>query len=428
MTGSDRLALSGPIDAPDVPAVEIASPTRRDEARSAMAMAAALRDRGVPVRDIAVVVRDLDPYEEALFRAALQYGIAPVFWTQLRVTRTRPYALVEAVCEALAGETADRETLLRPLEFGWSPTGADGSSGPDSQALRWPIEPEAIHRAREILPDGPRPISEWIEAIESTDGVDDRLRRFAEWLDAAPPPGPESVASLLGEVVEGYADAALPETKPADSPALLDTETDARAVVRVRTLVRQLRRKFADRLADGSLERSWDAAADLAGAVATQRPGRREHSNARALDIFEANDIWALEVPYVIAVGLTAEGWPRSAQSVLQPEFQEAVLRGEGSAGALAPQPAWVGGRDRDQFVDTLRAAGQCVVVTRHTRTLTGDDVARSPLLDHLDTRRVSEDARRRLIGTDRELPPELREIVRGASEGDHADPEGDHE
>jgi len=84
VTGSDRLARSAPIDTPAVPTIEIASPTRRDEARSAMAVAAALRDSGVPVRDIAVAVRDLDPYEEPLFRAAIQCGIAPVFWTQLR--------------------------------------------------------------------------------------------------------------------------------------------------------------------------------------------------------------------------------------------------------------------------------------------------------------------------------------------------------
>jgi len=59
--------------------------------------------------------------------------------------------------------------------------------------------------------------------------------------------------------------------------------------------------------------------------------------------------------------------------------------------------------------------------------------VARSPLLDHLDTRRVSEDARRRLIGTDRELPPELRAVVGdgsergdGESEGNRGDDGGD--
>jgi len=328
VTGSDRLALSAPIDTPDVPTIEIASPTRRDEARSAMAVAAALRDSGVPVRDIAVAVRDLDPYEEPLFRAALQYGIAPVFWTQLRVTRTRPYALVESVCGALAGDTVDRETLLRPLELRWSPPGSGGSSGSAPPPAEWPIEPAAVHRARIMLPNGPRSIPEWIEVIDSTDGADDRIRRFAEWIAAAPPLEPVSVASLLGEVVEGYAERGLPETKVADSPALLDTETDARAIVRVRTLVRQLRHKFADRLEEDAIERSWADVADLAGVIATQRPGRREHSNARALDVFEANDIWALDVPYVIGVGMTAEEWPQPSRSPLPPEFQEAIRPG----------------------------------------------------------------------------------------------------
>ncbi|WP_123620318.1 hypothetical protein [Halorubrum sp. CSM-61] len=425
MTGADRLALSAPIEAPDAPVIEIASPTRRDEARSALAVATALRDADVPVRDVAVAVRDLDPYEEPLFRAALRHGIAPVFWTQLRVTRTRPYALVESVCEALAGEAVDREALLRPLEIRWSPAAPPGS---DTQPTEWPIEPEAIHRVRESLPDGSRSIPEWIEvieAIDATEGVDDRFRRFAQWLEDSPAPEPASVASLLGEVIEGYADRGLPETKAADAPALLDTETDARAVVRVRTLVRQLRRKFADRLDEGTLERSWDAAADLAGEIATQRPGRREHSNARALDVFEANDVWALDVPYVIAVGLTAEEWPRPTRSALPPEFQEAVLRGGEGSETLAPRPAWVGGRDRDQFVDALRAAGDCVVVTRHTRTAGGDDVARSPLLDHVETRRVSEASRRRLVGTDRELPPALREVVGDGTESGAAAEEG---
>jgi len=200
--------------------------------------------------------------------------------------------------------------------------------GLSSPPAEWPIEPAAVHRARIMLPNGPRSIPEWIEVIDSTDGADDRIRRFAEWIAAAPPLEPVSVASLLGEVVEGYAERGLPETKVADSPALLDTETDARAIVRVRTLVRQLRHKFADRLEEDAIERSWADVADLAGVIATQRPGRREHSNARALDVFEANDIWALDVPYVIGVGMTAEEWPQPSRSPLPPEFQEAILGG----------------------------------------------------------------------------------------------------
>ncbi|AUX08302.1 hypothetical protein AArcSl_0652 [Halalkaliarchaeum desulfuricum] len=410
MTASDRFALSRSIETPDVPAVEIVSTTRRDEARSAMATVAALRERDVPIRDIAVVVRDLDPYEEPLFRAALQYGITPVFWTQLRVTRTRPYALVTAVCEVLANDTPDLETLTRPLELRWSPRQVTSEA--------WPIEPEELHRSTDALSQEARSISEWADVLESAEEVDDRLRKFAEWVESAPSPDPESVTSLLDDVVEAYAERGLPETKAADSPALLETEIDARAVVRVRTLVRQLQHKFADRLEEGSMERSWSDVSELAGVIATQRPGRREHSNARALDILEANDIWALDVPYVIALGLTADEWPQPSQSALPPEFQEALLRGDGQSGKLAPQPAWAGGRDRDQFLDTLQSANRCVVVTRYTQTTDNDDVPRSPLLDHLDTRQITEEARQRLLGCERELPPEIRGFVAAETEG----------
>lgn len=411
MTSSDRHALFGAIDTPDVPTVEIVSPTRREEARSAMAVVAELRDQDVPIRDIAVVVRDIDPHEEPLFRAAIQYGITPVFWTQLRVTRTRPYALVTAVCGTLAEARLDLETLIRPLELGWASPGAGSET--------WPLPPRELYRSAERLPRDARTATEWNGIVEATDGVDARLRQFAKWVADAPTPEPASIASLLDDVVNAYAEQGLPETKVTDSPALLDTEIDARAVVRVRTLVQQLRHKFADRLEEGAVERSWDDVADLAGVIATQRPGRREHSNARALDVLEANDVWALDIPYVIALGLTAGQWPQPPQSLLPPEFREAVLRGDERAEVLAPQPAWAGGRDRDQFLDTLRSAGRCVILSRHTRTAEGDDVPPSSLLDHLDPERVSEEARRRLVGPRRELPPEVQGFVKETEDFD---------
>lgn len=411
MTSSNRLALSGTIETPDVPTVEIVSPTRREEARCAMAVVSELRDRDVPIRDIAVVVRDLDPYEEPLFRAAVQYGITPVFWTQLRVTRTRPYALIAAVCETLAEDSTDLETLIQPLELGWAP--------PEAGSETWPLSPRELYRSVERLPRDARTASEWSEIVEATDGVDTRLRQFAEWVSDAPNPEPESIASLLGDVVEAYAEHGLPETKAVDSPALLETELDARAVVRVRTLVQQLRLKFADRLEEGTVARSWGDVAELAGVIATQRPGRREHSNARALDVLEANDVWALDIPYVITLGLTDDQWPQPPQSMLPPEFREAVLRGDERAEILAPQPAWAGGRDRDQFLDTLRSAGRCAILSRHTRTTEGDDVSPSPILDHLDPERVTEEARRRLVGTERDLPPEVQGFVKETEDPD---------
>ena len=415
---ANRHTLSQPIDPPEIPTVEIVSSTRRDEVRAAMAVVASLRDHGVPIRDIVVVVRDLDAYEEPLFRAAIQYGLTPVFWTQLRVTRTRPFALIEAVCEVLDEERVDGETLLRPLELCWSPRSIPGQDGQSvSMSRRWPIDPATASGVRERLPDGRRTISEWVDVVEASEDVDRRFRCFVEWLADASTPEPESVSTLLGDVIEGYAEHGLPETKAGDSPALLETETDARAVVRVRTLVRQLRHKFVDRLEEGTVDQSWGDVADLAGVIATQRPGRREHSNARALDVLEANDVWALDVPYVVTLGMTADQWPRPPESVLPAEFQEAVLQGDGQSGLLAPQPAWIGGRDRDQFSDTLRAAGQCVVVTRYTQTREGNEVQPSPLLEYLNTDRVGEKDRERLMSADRLLPPEIRGFVRAETE-----------
>lgn len=408
MTGASRAALARPLDSPDVPVVEMVSRTRRAEARSVMALVAALRERGVPVRDVALVVRDLDAYEEPLFRAAMQYGVTPVFWTQLRVTRTRPYALVEAVCEALAAERVDGRTLLRPLEHRWTPASGAGDE--------WPVEPASVQRARAALPDGARSVTEWEAAVTASD-VDERVEAFVQWLDEAPEPDPEAVRAVLGGVVEAYADHGLPETKADDAPALLETETEARAVVRVRTLVRQLRQKFAERLKDGTVDRSWADVAELASVIATQRPGRREHSNARAVDVLEANDVWALEVPYVVALGLTAEDWPQATELTLPPEFQEAVLRGTAETSILAPSAAWTDGRDRDHFADTLRAAATGVVLTRHTEATSGETVHPSPFLDYLDADTVPAAQIQRLRSAERALPKRIQALLPEATE-----------
>ena len=369
-----------------------------------MAIVAELRAKHIPVRDIAVVARDLDTYEEPLFRAAMQYGIAPVFWTQLYVTRTRPYALVESICDALDADKIDRETLLRPLEHRWAPS----ETSPED----WPVEPVTLQEVQHALPNGERTLIEWTAVLSADDEVDDRFVTFTEWLAGVPEPTPDTVVSVLADVVNAYADRGLAVTKESDSPALLDTETDTRAVGRVRTLVQQLEHKFADRLEEGTLERSWGDVASLANVIATQRPGRREHSNARAIDVVEANDVWLLDVPYVIVVGLTADEWPRVTESVIPPEFQEAVLRGDGDASTLAPRTAWTDGRDRDQFLDIFRAAQNAVIVTRHTQTIEGDVVHPSAYLDYLNLQTVSEHHRQQLVSTDRVLPPEIQGML----------------
>ncbi|WP_208023572.1 PD-(D/E)XK nuclease family protein [Halorussus pelagicus] len=413
----ERLALSRPLDVPDVPVAEVVATTYRAEARTAMALVAALRDRAVPIRDLAVVVRDLDTYEEPLGRAAVQYGVAPVFWTQLRVTRTRPYALVESVCELLDTDEPDPETLFRPLEHRWAP--------PSASEADWPLDPAVLRTARRAVPSENRPVEAWCETFQATPEIDDRLAVFAEWVTERPDPTPETVVSVLDSVVAAYEEVGLPVTKANDSPALMETETDARAVVRVADLVEQVGEKYADRLEGETLDAAWSSVADLCGLLATQRPGRREHSNARALDVLEANDVWMLDIPYVVAVGLTDGEWPQETDSTVPSELQEAILTGDGEAANLAPRTAWTDGRDRDQFADTLSAARNGLVVTRHTESVDGDEKRPSPFLARLDLETVSDADRRRLVGSDRELPDAIRGMFSDEVRGGKAEDEG---
>ena len=371
-----------------------------------MATVAGLRGRGVPVHDVAVVARDLEQYEEPLYRAAVQYGITPVFWVQLRVTQTRPYALIESVCDVLGTGEPSREILCRPLEHRWCPKSATSPS--------WPINTETVQASMQALPDEPRTIGEWHDELEANPETDERLVTYVEWLDECPEPSPAAVTDVLIDVVETYEERGLPVTKANDSPALVETERDARAVVRVKTLVQQLRHKYADRLEEGALDRSWSSVAELSQLIATQRPGRREHSNARAVDVLEANDVWLLDVPYVICLGLVDGEWPKQTESVVPAELQEEILRGEGRVGTLAPRTAWTTGRDRDQFDETLRAAGDGLIVTRHTESTSGEERQPSPLLEHLETDVVPADERRRLVSSERELPVAVQAMLNG--------------
>ncbi|MCU4744229.1 hypothetical protein [Natronoglomus mannanivorans] len=369
-----------------------------------MAVAAELTNQGVPIRDAVVVVRDFENYEEPLSRAAIQYGLSPVFWRQLHVTRTRPYGLIQAICDLLDADEPSREVFLRPLYHRWSPT--NGELGD------WPIPPKTIDRAGSELPLQEQELTAWVDLCQNQAEIDDRVEMFVEWAANAPDLSPDAITEVLGTVVDGYAEYGVPATKQGDDPALLATETEARAVVRLQTLVQQLRHKFEDRLEEGSVEPTWEAVGELADVIATQRPGRREHSNARALDVMEANDVWELDVPVVILVGLTDAEWPRETDSALPAEFEEAVLTGSGEAENLAPRPAWTDGRDRDQLLDTLSAAERGVVAIRHTRTFEGDDVRPSPFLEHIECDFVPESGVDALLGPDRELPAELSHLV----------------
>lgn len=386
----------------DVPVAEIETTTRYQEARAAMAVVAALRDRGVPVRDIAVVARDLDSYEEPLTRAAIRHGVTPVFWTQIDLVETGLYRLVTSLCELFAAEP-DRELLLRPLEVRWTPQEATDE---------WPLPAEVLAETVHRLPQESRPTHAWNSLIDEAAWADRRVVEYVEWVARDPEPTPTAVADVLGGVVESYRETVVPERQATDSPALLETETVARATVRMETLVEQVESKYSQRLADGWTDESWTAVHGMCESLARQRPGRREHANARALDILEANDIWAREIPYVVAVGLVDGEWPTRANSTVPPELRHAILAGDGPAERLAPRTVWLGGRDLDQFRDTLTAATTALIVTRHVRDVDGSQQTRSPLLDHIDVEPISRGARQRLLSADRALPSEIESML----------------
>jgi ATP-dependent helicase/nuclease subunit B len=267
---------------------------------------------------------------------------------------------------------------------------------------------ETFHR----LPHESRPTGTWQALIDEAAWTDQRVVEYVEWVAREPEPTPAAVADVLGGVVESYRETVLPERRATDSPALLETETAARATVRMETLVEQVESKYSQRLADGWTDESWAAVHGMCESLARQRPGRREHANARALDILEANDIWARNVPYVVAVGLVDGEWPTPAKSTVPPELQHAILAGDGSAERLAPQTAWLGGRDLDQFRDTITAATQGIIITRHARDVDGNRRSRSPLLDHIDVEPISRGARQQLLSTARELPSEIESML----------------
>jgi len=420
VTHAHRTALTGELPAPSCPIVELPAPTRREEARAVMATIREIRDRGVDIRDIVVVARDLDPYEQPLTQAAIQYGVTPVFWTQLRVTRTEPYALIAALCTLFDAGDVTAATLLEPVAQRWVPL---------TDTAGWPLKQPTIQAALEALPSGHRSIPEWAETVQ-THTTDEQLITYCDWLQshAGREPTPETVGTVLEASIDAYRETSVPARQQADSPALMATETAARATVRVTRLVEQVRHKYDEWLADGTVSQSWGAVQELCELLATQRPGRREHSNAWAIDIMEANDVWGLSVPFVIAVGATAAEWPAQTDSVVPTELQEAVLAGAGETDIVAPRTAWGNGRDRDHFADAMRAAERGVIVTRYTQTADGGAVYPSPFLASLEMETVSKQARTQLVSTTPQLPEPIAALLSASGAFDPVSTKTPHE
>lgn len=379
--------------------MEIETPTRQQEVRGAMAVVAGLCDHGVPVRDIVVVARDLDRYEDLLARAAIRLGVTPAFWTQINLVETEPYRLLTALCEVFAATDVDRAALLRPPGLGWTPPETTND---------WPLSTEILAETRHRLPEDTRSVETWHSLLTEAAWPDPRVLEYLKWAARDPEPTPVAVGEILAETIDAYRDTVLPARQAKDSPALLKTETTARAIVRLETLVTQVAHKYDQRLTEGWTDESWAAVQGMCESLARQRPGRREHANAHAVDILEANDVWAREIPYVVAIGLVDDVWPTRVRSAVPPELRDVILAGDGPTEGLIPQTAWLDGREIDQFCDTVAAATQGLIVTRHTRTVDGEPRFRSPLLEHLDVEPIGRDAREHLLSGDRTLPTQI--------------------
>jgi ATP-dependent helicase/nuclease subunit B len=270
-----------------------------------------------------------------------------------------------------------------------------------------------VQQAQRQAPSGSRALSAWQTVIEDTDEIDDRVGQFVQWLLTAPVALVDRVADTLDTVLATYRNVGLPATKTLDSPDLEWTERETQAITRLRAVIEDLEERYQRRLDTGVCQQSWDAVASLLQESVTQRPGERAHANATAIDVFEASGCWGLDRPFVVAVGLVAGLWPRDdSPSAFGPKLQAAIIDGSGPAATLVPHMSWTTGPDRDQFAATLRVPTAGLVVTRHTATLDGETRHRSPLLDAISTEQVDEQARRHLVGPDRQVPAAIEEML----------------
>ena len=363
----------------EVPHVEVPVATPQDEVRASFSAVETLLDAGVPRREILVVASSLREYEPPLSRAAIRLGLTPTFWTQLDLTNTQLYQLLYTTCELLdGGENLTAENLQTALTMGWIP--------PDPDVDTWPLPQRAAGFAFEgIEPDAQFSLSAWHDELAGTE-KGGHVHTLLDWLDQDRSPAPETVEGVLHGLVEQYREHVLPVVKDDDVPALLDTETAARATVRMETLAEQVAAKYRSRRTDSRMAASWANVASLIEAVASQAPGRREHANARAIDVMEPNDVWPKTARYVIILGLVEGEWPSPTESLVPAELRHAINADQELTETLLPRASWTGGRAVDQFAEVLDAATEGVLLVRHTQTIAGEAKPPSSLLEMVPT------------------------------------------
>ncbi|GAB3420008.1 hypothetical protein GCM10027435_22150 [Haloparvum alkalitolerans] len=426
----------------DAPVATLVARTRAAEARAVVACVDGLVSAGVSPSDVTVVVRDVDAYEAPLRRAARRYEVTLSVWTQLRLKRTIPYRLTRAVVSLLAerertGGAVGADALLAPLRFEWVPPADEANSGLSDP---FPVDSAALGALARRTGEAKHPVAGWSDEVrriaDGTDasgpdadgtpeadapgsspqelaGLADALERYAAWVEpASATPGPHDLDALLSPVFEAYRTRVMPARRDADDATLTGTARTARALDRMGELTGELADKYGDWIADGYAPRSWATVADLLDAIATTVPGRREYATARSVDVMEANDVWGLDLPYVVAAGLVDGEWPRPPESAFPAALRRLLGTTDGPGAALRPRAGWTEAGELDQFADTVAAASEGLVCTRFAADADGIDVRPSPYVQAVDGTPVGRDALDRLVGPDRELPEPIVAMV----------------
>lgn len=373
----------------DPPAVELVGQTRHTEARIAIATAAGLVEHGISPSDIVITAVDLDPYEDLLERAARRYGLTLAVWTPLNLKRTSPYQFAASLVAALharSEESIPIEPLVEPLRLGWVP--------PQQPSVSEPL-PAGISEQLIGHNQGPtRTLLDWTRQIADSELNEAHKRHviaYLNWLGKQPQkPSPDAVSETLISAMDGYETAVLPSQ--AGSKPVSELANTLRGFDRTIELLETAQQRYGKWLDYGRVDRSWAILDDLLDSFATTLPGRRELPTAAAIDVKEANDMWALAVPYVIIVGLVDAECPRSIESAISAASRAAIGHTETThSSGLRPHSSWTPTRDLDHFVSAASAASELLVTTRFGTDADGVDQHPSRFLEAIETTPVTE-------------------------------------
>ena len=385
---------------------ELPVATPQEEARTAMALVKRLIDHGVACRDIAIVTRTADAYERYLHQAAKRQEIPVTVWTQLPLATTDPYRLCTSICTLLDQDTTQVSPtdLLTPLAAGWSP--------PETPRVsQWPISESVIQQWNHSLPDAEQSPDTWKDATEEI--IDDRrLQRYLRWLIKQPAePAPDQVTMLVEELLTTYSEVVLPVVMSDDNPAKHQTVRRSRSVARLQELLGKIQHLYQDQCELTTTYRRWKTVGDILHRLARKAPGRREHANARAIDVIEGNDLWERSYEYLVVLGLTDDHWPQSDSHLLPADIRQASLTSHGLE-SVVPQMTWDQYQERDMFIETIQAASTAAVITYHRTDEQGRPREKSPLLNTIQTLRLKSSVAGQLQDPDMPLPDELRSIT----------------